>query len=106
MYVCPADTVDAPADVVWNLLTNPASYDTWADARVERVDPPGPAQPGQQVLMSSGAFGLRFRVRFEVDRVDQARRELEFRGSFPLGISMHEHITVRPVDGHSRVQYG
>ena len=56
--------------------------------------------------MSSGAFGLRFRVRFEVDRVDHAQRELEFRGSFPLGISMHEHITVRPVDGRSRVQYG
>jgi hypothetical protein len=56
--------------------------------------------------MSSRAFGRRFRVRFDVERVDVERHELELRGAFPLGLSMHEHITVRPVDGRSRVQYG
>lgn len=56
--------------------------------------------------MSSGALGLRFKVRFDVDRVDDETHDLEFRGTFPLGISMHEHITVRPVAGRSRVQYG
>ena len=106
MYVCPADTVAAPPDVVWRLLTDPTSYDTWADARVESVDPPGRARGGQVVEMSSGAFGLRFNVRFDVERVDDTTRDLEFRGVFPLGIRLHEHITVRPVDGRSRVQYG
>lgn len=106
LYVCPADTVAAPPESVWRLLTNPATYDTWADARVESVDPPGPARPGQVVLMSSGALGLRFKVRFDVERADSATHDLEFRAHFPLGIRMHEHISVRAVDGSSRVQYG
>jgi uncharacterized protein YndB with AHSA1/START domain len=105
-YVCPADTVAAPPEMVWNLLTNPATYDTWADARVQSVQPPGHAQPGQVVLMSSGAMGMRFRVRFDVERVDPAAHDLEFRAQFPFGIRMHEHISVRPVDSGSRVQYG
>ena len=106
MYVCPAATVAAPPETVWRLLTDPKTYDTWADARVESVDPPGQARPGQVVRMSSGALGLRFKVRFDVERVDPTNHELEFRGSFPLGITMHEHITVRAVAGGSRVQYG
>jgi uncharacterized protein YndB with AHSA1/START domain len=106
MYVCPAATIAAPADVVWRLLTEPKTYDTWADARVERVNPPGVAQPGQVVQMSSGALGLRFKVRFDVERVDGASHDLEFRAQFPFGIRMHEHISVRPVGGGSRVQYG
>ncbi|HET9848181.1 MAG TPA: SRPBCC family protein [Candidatus Dormibacteraeota bacterium] len=96
----------AAPETVWQLLTNPKTYDTWADARVEAVDPPGPARPGQVVRMSSGAMGLRFKVRFDVERVDEATHDLEFRAEFPFGIRMHEHITVRPVDGASRVQYG
>ena len=56
--------------------------------------------------MSAGAFGIRFKVRFDVERVDNEKHDLEFRGTFPLGLSMHEHITVRAVDGRSRVQYG
>lgn len=106
IYVCPADTVAAPPEIVWKLLTDPATYDTWADARVESVQPPGPAQAGQVVLMSSGALGMRFHLRFDVERVDPAAQELEFRAQFPLGIRLHEHISVRPVAGGSRVQYG
>lgn len=106
LYVCPADTVAASPEVVWGLLTDPGHYDTWADARVDRVDPPGPARPGQVVLMSAGRFGLRFRVRFDVERIDEATRDLEFGAQFPLGIGMHEHISVRPVAGGTRVQYG
>jgi hypothetical protein len=59
-------------------LTDPATIDSWADARVESV-PPRRAQPGQVVLMSSGAIGMRFRVRFDVERVDQVTHDLEFR---------------------------
>lgn len=106
MYVCPAANITAPPETVWRLLTDPKTYDTWADARVESVDPPGPASPGQVVHMSSGALGLRFKVRFEVERVDETTHDLVFRAVFPFGITMHEHITVRPVEGRSRVQYG
>ncbi len=106
MYVCPAATIAAPPSTVWRLLTDPRTYDTWADARVERVEPSGVARAGQVVLLTGGALGLRFRVRFDVDRVDESSHDLEFRAQFPFGIGMHEHISVRPVEGASRVQYG
>jgi carbon monoxide dehydrogenase subunit G len=106
VYVCPAATMAAPPNTVWRLLTDPETYDTWADARVERVEPPGPANPGQVVLMSSGALGLRFRVRFDIERVNETTHDLEFRAELPLGIRMREHISVRPVEAGSRVQYG
>jgi hypothetical protein len=70
------------------------------------VEPAGPAHPGQLVVMSSGVLGMRFSVRFEIERTDSESHDLEFRARFPLGIRMHEHISVRPVEGGSRVQYG
>jgi hypothetical protein len=73
---------------------------------VESVQPAASEQPGQVVLLNSGALGMCFRVRFDVDRVDPATYDLEFRAQFPLGIRMQEHISVRSVDGGSRVQYG
>jgi hypothetical protein len=56
--------------------------------------------------MSSGAMGMRFGVRFDIDRVDPLAHDLEFRAQFPLGIRMHGHISVRPVEGGSPVQFG
>ena len=106
MYVCPADTIAASPETVWGLLTDPKTYDAWADARVERVEPPGRARPGQVVGLSARGLGLRFKVRFDVERADDPTRDLEFRAQFPFGIRMHEHISVRPVAGGSRVQYG
>lgn len=106
MYVCPADTVEAPTEVVWSVLTDPASYDTWTDARVDRVEPAGRAHAGQVVRLSAGFLGLRFKIRFDVERADDQQHELELQGQFPFGLSLHERITVRAVDGKSRVQFG
>ncbi len=106
LYVCPAETVAAPPETVWHLLTDPATYDTWVDARVESVEPPGPARPGQVVLLSAGALGVRSRIRFDLDRVDPTTHDFELRVQFPFGIQVREHISVRPVEGGSRVQFG
>jgi hypothetical protein len=58
------------------------------------------------VWLSAGLLGFRLKIRFELVRIDEATHDFEFRGYFPLGITMQEHITVRAVDGGSRVQYG
>ncbi|HYM50228.1 MAG TPA: SRPBCC family protein [Candidatus Limnocylindrales bacterium] len=96
-----------PIERVWRLLTEPASYDTWIDGRVERVDPPGPAHPGQLVEVSSPAMGFRFRVRFRITAVDERNHAFEFDGRLPFGITMHERISVVALGPAStRVQYG
>jgi len=106
IYVCPADTVAAPPETVWRLLTDPATYETWTEARVDSVEPPGPARPGQVVLLSGGALGIRLRFRFDLDLVNPTTYDFELRVQFPFGIRMREHISVRPVEGGSRVQFG
>ena len=106
LYVCPADTVGAPPDIIWGLLTDPATYETWTDARVDSVEPPGTARPGQVVRLSGGALGLRLGFRFDIERVDPTTHDFELRVQFPFGIRLQEHISVRPVEGGSRVQFG
>ena len=46
---CPSDVVNAPIEVVSNLLTNPAGWGIFFDLRVLGVEPAGQAQPGQCV---------------------------------------------------------
>lgn len=106
LYVCPADTVAAPAETVWSLLSDPASYGDWADAHIDDVAPPGLVRHGQVVRMTARAVGIPLRVRFDIDRVDPVAHELAFRATFPLGIRMQQQITVRAAGEGSRVQYG
>jgi hypothetical protein len=106
LYVCPADTVAAPPETVWHLLTDPATYETWMDARVDSVEPPGPGRAGQVVLLSGGVLGIRLGFRFDLERVDSTTHDFELRVQFPFGIRMREHISVRPAEGGSRVQFG
>jgi hypothetical protein len=46
--VCPADQVQAPVELVWELLMHPAGYGRFLDLTVERVEPDGPAAAGQR----------------------------------------------------------
>ncbi len=43
VIVCPADRVQAPVELVWELLMHPAGYGRFWDLTVERVEPEGPA---------------------------------------------------------------
>ena len=105
--VCPAESARASAEVVWALLTKPASYGTWADARVVSVEPPGRAGAGQQIRMRAPTWAPVFQIRFVVERVDDAARVLELRGEFPFGLRMRNRFAVRPLDAStSRIQFG
>ncbi len=42
LTVCPAATVEAPVEVVWEILTHPAHYPEWADAQIQCIEPEGP----------------------------------------------------------------
>ena len=105
--VCPADIVAAPAEDVWELLCQPSRYGEWWDVRLERIEPEGPATPGQVVNATSGALGRRWKVMFVIKMVNPARHQIQFDVTLPLGITDHVTITCTPVDaGSCRVQYG
>jgi ligand-binding SRPBCC domain-containing protein len=105
--VCPIAVVQAPADRVWRLLSEPASYAVWWDAMTKSIVPAGPAQPGQRIDAETTAFGLRWPVNITVEAVDAARRQIDLTTRLPLGITVYNHITVVPVEGGaSRVSFG
>jgi hypothetical protein len=88
--------VQAPQEMVWRLLTTPASYTAWADVELLRAEPPGAAVAGQRIFLRTRALGRWWAVGFEVGAVD-APSSLELMVHLPLGIINHEHITLLPL---------
>ena len=107
LTVCPTDTVAAPVEVVWQILTQPAYYSTWADAELERIEPEGPAVVGQTVHFTSKGLGLKWHIVFKIEKVNAEKHQLGLYAVFPLGLQMRPHISCTPIDANSsRVQYG
>ncbi len=106
LSVCPAATVAAPVEVVWDLL-RPARLSGWADGQVESPVPQGPAVVGQIFSVTSKAFGRTWRAVFTVEKVDPERHQLAMHVKFPFNMQLHEHLSCTPIDATScRVQYG
>ena len=106
-YTCPIATVHAPPGHVWNLLSNPAQYALWWDARTCFISPEGPAISGQKILARSKALGREWDVQINVESVDEARHVLQLTSALPLGITVHNHITCTALDeSTSRVTFG
>ena len=55
LNVCPADTVHAPVDRVWELLMHPAGYGRFWDLTIDRVEPYFTFGAGYAKLGLSGA---------------------------------------------------
>jgi len=91
-------SVHASADKVWSLLADPSSYANWWDATTESILPPGPARPGQHITAHTRAMGLTWPVTVQVESIEVSRRELTLTTQLPLGITVVNHIAVRPVD--------
>ncbi len=107
LSVCPIAVVQAPTEVVWDLLSNPANFSIWSDAKVDRVIPDGPAQAGQHVEAHAERLGLKRPVHIEVRGIDRANRTLDLITSLPPGITVHNHITVTPLErGSCQVSFG
>jgi hypothetical protein len=107
LNVCPADTVRAPLERVWELLMQPAEYGRFWDLTVERVEPEGPAVVGQKFIGWSRALARRWRIDGEIQEVDAQRHQLLFRMALPFGVVGHNRIMCAPIDAHScLVRYG
>ena len=107
LSVCPIATVHAPVERVWALLADPASYAEWWDARTERIEPPGPATPGQVITASAVGLGRRWPVMLRVVGVDETRHALDLHTALPLGITLDNHLLCQPLDADTtRVTFG
>ena len=105
--VCPADRVQAPVEVVWELLMHPAGYGRFWDLTVEGVEPEGPAAPGQRFAGWSRALCRQWPIDGEVVEVDAERHQILFRMSLPFRLVSDNRITCTPLDGSSCVlRYG
>ena len=99
--VCPADRVQAPVELVWELLMHPAGYGRFLDLTVERVEPAGPAVARQRFAGWTRALCRRWRVDAEVVEVDAERHQIRFRTALPLGIVGDNRIACTPIDAGS-----
>ena len=107
LSVCPADTVRAPVERVWELLMQPANYGSFWDLTVERVEPEGPAVVGQKFVGWSRALCRRWRVSGEIQEVDAQRHHILFRMSLPFGIVSSNRVMCARIDARScMLRYG
>jgi hypothetical protein len=107
LNVCPANTVRAPVERVWELLMDPAGYGRFWDLTVERVEPEGSAVAGQKFVGWSRALGRRWRVDGEIQEVDAGRGYVLFRLSLPFGVVGHNRVACAKIDEHScTLRYG
>ncbi len=103
---CPTEVVNAPIEVVWNLLTNPAGWGGFYDLRVLDVDPAGQAQVGQRVRAETGPRLLHLKVGIEFTEIDVEQHRLGFYVELLFGIKVREEMDCVPVSaGSCRVNY-
>src|SRR5262245_61130193 len=94
---CPTAIINAPIDIVWRLLTEPAKWGDFYDVRIANVVPPGRAVAGQIVHGDSGRWRIRFPIVFEFLTVDLDHHRLVFLVRMPFGISVYEDLDCVPV---------
>ena len=100
MEVCPTDVILAPAERIWDLLTDPRKLAQWTGMKLVE-GPAGPMSTGDRVVLGAGPLRITFDV---LDT--RPPRQLTLDARFPFGITSHEQIQIAPIDAlSSRVTY-
>jgi hypothetical protein len=103
---CPTDVVNAPIEIVWELLNDPLGWGAFYDLRIIRVEPPGLATMGQRIFAESGPRWLHLGVTILYTAIDEPRRSLELEVRMPLGITAKEELECSVInDRQCRVNY-
>ena len=95
MDVCPTDIVLAPAERIWNLLTDPRTLAQWTETTLVE-GPAGRLGAGDQFVLRAGIFRITLKV---VDLRPLSRLVLDVR--LPFAVTNHEDIQITPVDADS-----
>jgi hypothetical protein len=89
---CPTDLVEAPIEVVWDLLSHPEGWGAFYDIRILSVEPAGRAAVGQRIAAETGPSFLHLKVSFEFVAIDEANHRVGIRVRLPLGLSVFEDL--------------
>jgi hypothetical protein len=103
---CPTSIVNAPVELVWQLLINPEGWGDFYDVRITAVDPAGTAVVGQTVFAESGPQFLHLKLQFRFTEIDALNYKLGLDARFPLGVTVREDLTCVPLgQKQCRVNY-
>ena len=97
--VCPSDQVQAPVEVIWDLLMDPAGYGGFWQMTIDRVEPPGPATVGQRLY--AWTLCRRLRIDGEILEVDAERHAIRFHSTMPFGLIGDNRIACSPIDART-----
>src|SRR6202022_1974878 len=86
----PTAVINAPVDVVWALLMEPAAWGGVFNVRVGSIDPPGPAIVGQKICGETGLRILHLKLTFRMIEIDLDHQRPCLDVQLPLGIMIHE----------------
>jgi hypothetical protein len=103
---CPTSIVNAPVEIVWNLLTRPEKWGDFYDVRVTSVEPAGPAVVGQTVFAESGPRLLHLALEFRFTKIDAVNFGLGLDVKLPFGVTVCEDLSCVPIgQDQCRVNY-
>jgi hypothetical protein len=103
---CPTAIINAPVEVVWALLADPAGWGHVFDVRINSVDPPGSPVAGQKIAGETGPRLFRLKLSFRVLETDPERHRLVMDINLPFGIAVREDLKCTALDpDHCRVDY-
>jgi hypothetical protein len=103
---CPTAVVNAPVDLVWALLMDPAGWGSVFDVRATGIDPLGPAVVGQKVCGETGPRTFHLKLTFRMIDIDPDHHRLRLEVNLPFGLTVHEDLSRTPLDDtHCRVDY-
>jgi hypothetical protein len=103
---CPTSIVNAPIEIVWTLLTEPAAWGTFFDLRITDVQPTGSAAVGQRFSGESGPRFLHLRLKFQYTEVNAGEHKLGLKVQLPFGITVLEDLCCIPINSiRCRVSY-
>ena len=100
MEVCPTEVILAPAERIWQLLTDSRKLAQWTGTKL--VEGPACAMSaGDRLVLGAGP------LRITLDVLDmRPPRELTLYAVLTFGVTNHEQIQITPIDAHSsRVTY-
>ena len=98
LHVCPAETILASAQRVWDLVSTPDMLARWSDTRIVQA-PNREMIAGDRLILGVGV-GHHLKVRLRVEEALRPRRlALEIR--LPIGVTNHEVISISPVGPES-----